>query len=209
MGNLNASENEEEKNKKLGEILNKEYHAESQFEKLPKALICMIINCLNASNVAKMIRLNKLFFKLILKSKYSSIIWKNLARKEGKQIEEFAESELDEYFKQRGVSKFERMIDKYCILYKIGFSLRWDSKLIGPSFYLDDNQRTVYSKESVESSWNNVLSEKKFSDSIHLIEIETKMMDKNYFLYLVKKKIFFFFFFLNFFFYFFLVFFFI
>ena len=121
----------------LNKILEENSERSSQFENLPKIVLSKVMIYLRLSDMAKMWRVNKYFFKLITDSFVANVVWKHHAKMQlNFENEEELEKLIETDENSQNKSEYENKLNRYCFFLKHGFKLKWDTNKKGPHISL-------------------------------------------------------------------------
>eukprot|EP01091_Cochliopodium_minus_P003002 TRINITY_DN12839_c0_g1_i1.p1 TRINITY_DN12839_c0_g1~~TRINITY_DN12839_c0_g1_i1.p1 ORF type:complete len:205 (-),score=30.90 TRINITY_DN12839_c0_g1_i1:219-812(-) len=116
---------------------------ESLIEKLPKILLCYILQYLNPKSLTNVFRLNKFFFKFLWTSPHSAPLWEHLCKKQFSQIN-LTEREVEQVVMNPTNDKYEQKMSRYFLYYKLGFQFEWDISNNTDKYEIFKKMKAIY-----------------------------------------------------------------
>jgi hypothetical protein len=121
----------------------------SDFERLPKNIICLILSHLELKWLGRMSSLNKYFFNLINCSDNAILIWKGMI---GNMISEgFDSNEMENYLKNIKLRDYEQKLNTYLLFFKHCFNMKFDPNFKGPSINVSEDKMSVSTENNVKN----------------------------------------------------------
>eukprot|EP01091_Cochliopodium_minus_P006559 TRINITY_DN1650_c0_g2_i1.p1 TRINITY_DN1650_c0_g2~~TRINITY_DN1650_c0_g2_i1.p1 ORF type:complete len:297 (-),score=74.89 TRINITY_DN1650_c0_g2_i1:44-934(-) len=120
----------------------------SPFEKLPKLILTLILQFLDAKDMAQIFRLNKFFFKFLWTSPNSGMLWEKMCvnQQEGEKINE---KEVEEFIKNNPTSdQFEKKMNRFLFYFKHCAFFEWDPQHKEDVFEIYQKTCVVYERAS-------------------------------------------------------------